>query len=312
MFSVIIPTKAYDHLLEVAISETLNLYPKLEIIIISDTYFDDDRVIVLSSRSKNLSDKRNQGVEYSKKPYIIFLDSDAYPHKGWLEACYEFLEKTSQVGIVGGPNLVYKRLNYFQQVQECAYQSPLVNNEPSSNISAPVAESILSSSNFAFHRDTFLKIGKMNTNIFTGEDIELCYRFENHGFSNYFHPNMKVSHKQRNLIGFVKQRFVWGRGVFTVLRYTFPNYLSSIIPLIGILLQIFFFLLNLKFFFALNLLFVILCFIESLRVSHFKLDLSFKVFPFIYLSLFSLGFGSLFAIFFGDINNNFSMYDNHQ
>ena len=84
-------------------------------------------------------------------------------------------------------------------------------------------------------------------------------------------------------------------------------------PLIGVLLNIVLLsvdvLFGLKVFFFCNLAYLIFCWLESLRVTK-SFKKSFSVFPFIYLSLWSLGFGSLYALFRGDIYNDYSMYKN--
>ena len=49
--------------------------------------------------------KRNLGVQHSRRRYVAFIDSDAYPQKGWLVNAIAALEQSRRVWAVGGPNV---------------------------------------------------------------------------------------------------------------------------------------------------------------------------------------------------------------
>ena len=312
LFSIVIPVKEIDKYTIVAIDKIHSLYPKIKIYIIADKVnsFSNKQVYQIKAESRNIAAKRNQGVNLSTTPYIAFIDSDAYPISGWLEAAYNFLESNPDCALVGGPNLKYEYSEVKQEIPILAYQSFLINNEPS-NLSSPKKVKIISSSNLAIRKQVFLNVGGMNTNIYTGEDIELCYKVVKQMHDIYFLPKMKVRHKQRSFKGFLRQRFIWGRGVLTVLKYTFPYYISSLFPFLIILLALY--LLTLKTFFFLLFIFIYsaACLIESFRVSK-NLYNTLRVFPFIFSSLITIGLGTFYSIFFGDINNNYSNYKNFE
>ena len=41
------------------------------------------------------AEKRNISVNQCKSKYIIFLDSDAYPNKNWIESTFKFFKNSS-------------------------------------------------------------------------------------------------------------------------------------------------------------------------------------------------------------------------
>ena len=47
----------------------------------------------LLTKSNSIAEKRNLSVDKCKSKYIIFLDSDAYPNKNWIESTFIFLKK---------------------------------------------------------------------------------------------------------------------------------------------------------------------------------------------------------------------------
>jgi GT2 family glycosyltransferase len=316
LVSVVIPVLKIDKYTKIAIERTLELYPRINVYIIADEILDYDNPLVsqIQSESKNLSNKRNQGVKVSQTPFIAFLDSDAYPEPGWLESALKFLEENIKCSLVGGPNLKYEYSDIEQEIPITAYKSFLINNEPS-NLSSPKKVDFVASSNLLFRKQVYEEVNGMNPGIYTGEDIELCYKIRSKGHEIYFLPEMKVRHKQRALKGFLKQRFVWGRGVFTVLKYVFPNYLTSLIPLFLILLGIILLgidsSLDTLFFLSSISLYALICLVESVRISHNILK-AFKVFPYVFSSLPVLGLGTLYAVFRGDINNDYRYYRNDE
>ncbi len=310
--SVVIPTKRLDQLTKIAIREIQKRY-NVPIIIVIDELppTEMDNVQFLRSESSNLSAKRNQGVDWCATTYVAFLDSDAYPGDGWLESATDFLEQHSEAGLVGGPNLQHCKTTEPQNTQYLASKSLLLNSEPNlvKDNSRPIRKRTIASSNMIFRKSDYIAVSGMNENIFTGEDIELCYRFIKRGKINYFLPNAVVHHKQRAFQGFLWQRFVWGRGTFTVIKHTGAFYLQSLVPLFFVTA------LTLSIFFSLSAflwgvcLYLVICFLESARVSDRLSDFP-KVFPYVSTSLLALGVGALYAIVGGDIDNDYSRYRN--
>ena len=67
------------------------------------------------SRNKNMSSKRNLGVKKFKSDLIVFLDSDAYPHKNWLKNAVNFFSlKKKQKNYYGGSKYSFSKTKLFR------------------------------------------------------------------------------------------------------------------------------------------------------------------------------------------------------
>ena len=53
----------------------------------------DKNLKFLFTRANGIGTKRNIAVEHSKTKYLAFLDSDAYPKKGWIESAFKLIKK---------------------------------------------------------------------------------------------------------------------------------------------------------------------------------------------------------------------------
>ncbi len=96
----VVPSRRMDDLLLHCIEKTNELYPGAAFIAVLDEKEDlstesfslPDSVTVLYSAKTTISAKRNAGSERAETKYLAFIDSDAYPNKGWVENGVEFLE----------------------------------------------------------------------------------------------------------------------------------------------------------------------------------------------------------------------------
>ena len=307
LVTIVIPTRKIDALLSICLSEISKLYPLVRVIVVADYIVENklSSVEQVKSKSHNLSIKRNQGVDLASTEYIAFIDSDAYPQKGWLEAAISFLG-TSKAGLVGGPNLKHELCADDQTIPYLASKSFLVSREPEFQENALPVKTI-ASSNMIFKRSVYNEISGMNVKIFTGEDIDLSYRVGKK-YQNYFLFDSKVHHRHRQLKGFIKQRFIWGRGIFNVLRFTFPDYLISLCPFLFLVCLIFTIYIQ-SYFIA--LMYIFLCMIESVRLGGMN-NKSFNLFFYIFLSQIVMGLGAVYSLFRGDIKNNYTNYRNDE
>ena len=300
--TVIIISKEYDYFVEKAVSKILFIYD-IKIIIVTDIEFHETReqVKIIKSENPLLGHKRNRGAKECRTKYIAFLDSDAYPGDSWLVPAIEILDQRN-LTLVGGPNLEYQDLSN-QKIPHLAYKSFLVNSEPSGEREQVC--NYLPSSNWVLNRKEYLKLGGMNEELRTGEDIEFCFRWSKNNGIVIFNPNVKVHHRQRGFLRFLGQRFIWGRGTINVLRNTFPHYTHSLLPLIGVITNTIIFFKSLDVWIIVNSIYFIICTLESIRVARRRFILTF---PYIYSSLFVIGFGTFYSLIFGDIKKDLSNY----
>lgn len=112
LVSVIIPTYNKAQYLKKAVESVLNqTYKKIEVIVIDDgstdntaeivKSFNDPRIIYFWKENKGPAVARNTGIKKAKGKYIVFLDSDDLWLKEKLETQIDFMEKNSEIGLLG-------------------------------------------------------------------------------------------------------------------------------------------------------------------------------------------------------------------
>ena len=106
-FTIIIPCILFSDV-ENCIAEIRKIYKKIKIIVcLNDSNFStkkDKNLKFIITKSRAIGKKRNIATKYCKTKYIAFLDSDAYPKKGWIESTFNLL-KNKNIGIIGGPHI---------------------------------------------------------------------------------------------------------------------------------------------------------------------------------------------------------------
>ncbi len=123
--SVIVPIYKVEKYLERCIESIRNqTYSNLEILLVDDGSPDrcpqmcdsyaqaDDRIIVIHKRNGGLSDARNAGIERASGDYLIFVDSDDWIHKQFVEVMVEMIETGHVRMAVCGYQYVYEGNEY--------------------------------------------------------------------------------------------------------------------------------------------------------------------------------------------------------
>jgi len=214
--SIVIPCREVDALTEKCVAVCLRLYPCAEIIVVPDTYTSEKTylkgVVVLPSGCKNPAAKRNMAARAAHGEFLAFIDNDAYPGNGWLEAAIKVLEESATIGAVGGPTLLPPDQPWKRKVVGNAQSSVLLAG-PFAFKRAVVAEGrdcrSLSTCNLILRRKNFLDVGGMDESFFTANDASINRRIKACG-RVYFCPEVQVYHQSRTLQGLLLQRLVWG------------------------------------------------------------------------------------------------------
>lgn len=120
LVSVIIPAYNVESYIEECLNSILNENLNLEVIIVDDGSKDKTveiikekykNIKIISQENKGPSLARKIGFSYSKGEYIVFIDSDDYIEKGYLEELYKKIEEEN-VDIVIAPIKYYDGKNY--------------------------------------------------------------------------------------------------------------------------------------------------------------------------------------------------------
>jgi GT2 family glycosyltransferase len=188
-------------------------YPDSQLIVVDDGSTDATRAIasefpvrVLSAGGHGLGHARNVGLEASTGEIVAYIDDDAWPDPDWLRyLAAEFL--TTDHAAVGGPNVAPPDA---PAVARCVDQAPGIPTHVL--ISDRIAEHI-PGCNMAFRRDRLEAIGGFDPQFTTaGDDVDVCWRIQERGWTLGFSPGATVVHRRRDSIrAYARQQRSYGR-----------------------------------------------------------------------------------------------------
>ena len=193
--------------------EHLN-YPDYEVIVVNDG--STDRTLEISERykycriisqpNKGLSVARNVGAEAATGEIIAYTDSDCVADKDWLTYLVHKMEHGGLTA-VGGPNFPPPEDDLVPAAVAVSPGGPthvLVSDE--------VAEHI-AGCNMAFRKDVLMQLGGFDP-VYraAGDDVDICWRFQNAGYTIGFAPAAVVWHFRRNTVeAYLNQQKGYGK-----------------------------------------------------------------------------------------------------
>jgi GT2 family glycosyltransferase len=188
-------------------------YPDYEVIVVDDGSRDATATLaqrgawrLIKTENRGLSSARNTGLETATGEIVAYLDDDAYPDPHWLQYLAAAFLSTSHAGI-GGPNIAPPGDG---AIAECVARSPggpvhvLVTDREAEHIPG---------CNMAFRRTCLEEIGGFDPRFRTaGDDVDLCWRLQQRGWTLGFSPAAMVWHHRRNSVrAYWKQQVAYGR-----------------------------------------------------------------------------------------------------
>lgn len=189
------------------------VYPNHEMIVVDDGSTDSTAAIVreypvrlISGENQGLSGARNVGLHAATGEFVAYIDDDAYPDPHWLDyLAAAFLE--SDHAAIGGPNVEPPGEDF---VAECVANAP--GGPVHVLLSDEIAEHI-PGCNFAVRREALLAIGGFDPQFrAAGDDVDVCWRLQQRGWTLGFNPSATVCHHRRNTIrAYWKQQRGYGR-----------------------------------------------------------------------------------------------------
>ena len=188
-------------------------YPDYEVIVIDDGSTDGSAAIarqfpcrLVSTENRGLSRARNSGLELATGSIVAYIDDDAYPDPHWLRHLATAFRHSTHAGM-GGPNLPPPGDGW---IAECVASAP--GNPVHILVSDHEAEHV-PGCNMAFRKAALEAIGGFDPQFrVAGDDVDLCWRLTDAGFTLGFSPAAVVWHHRRNsLRAFWRQQRGYGR-----------------------------------------------------------------------------------------------------
>jgi GT2 family glycosyltransferase len=188
-------------------------YPNFEVIVVDDGSTDTTAAItreygfrLISTENRGLSNARNSGLEAATGEIVAYLDDDAYPDPHWLTYLAATFMTTKHAG-VGGPNVAPPNEGL---TGDCVANAP--GNPVHVLLSDQEAEHI-PGCNMAFRKSCLEAIGGFDAQFRTaGDDVDLCWRLQQRGWTLGFSPAAMVWHHRRNSVrAYWKQQLGYGQ-----------------------------------------------------------------------------------------------------
>ena len=179
-FTIIIPCILFSDIKE-CIRKIRKVYKNIKIIVcLNDSNFPankDKNLKFVVTKLKGIGKKRNIAVRNCKTKYLAFLDSDAYPKKGWIESTFKLI-KNRAIGIISGPHIDPLIQNKEEKLIGKVKLSYLITMN--ANIQKKTSQqgkfvSFLPSCNWILSRELFNKLNCMDSKMLRNEDWDFVY-----------------------------------------------------------------------------------------------------------------------------------------
>jgi GT2 family glycosyltransferase len=176
-------------------------YPNFEVIVVNDGSTDATPEIVsqyafrlISTENRGLSNARNTGWQAATGDIVAYIDDDAYPDPHWLTYLAAAFMRTTYVGI-GGPNLPPPGDG---PIADCVANAP---GGPNHVLLSDTEAEHIPGCNMAFRKTALQAIDGFDPQFRTaGDDVDLCWRLQQRGWSIGFSPAAVVWHHRRNSV----------------------------------------------------------------------------------------------------------------
>ncbi|HWI29810.1 MAG TPA: glycosyltransferase [Stellaceae bacterium] len=189
-------------------------YPDYEVIVVNDGSTDRTLEIsqsfpycrIISQENKGLSVARNVGAEAATGEIVAYTDSDCVADADWLTYLVAKMEASHLVAC-GGPN--------FPPPEDSLVPAAVAVSPGGPThvlLSDDVAEHI-AGCNMAFRRDVLLRLGGFDPVYRTaGDDVDICWRFQDQNYTIGFSPAAVVWHFRRNTVrAYIGQQRGYGK-----------------------------------------------------------------------------------------------------
>jgi O-antigen biosynthesis protein len=173
-------------------------YPELEVIVVDDGSTDatadiaaEYEVRLVRTENRGLSSARNTGLAEAQGEIVAYLDDDAWPDPHWLRYLGAAFARSDHAAI-GGPNVA--PLDSGPTAEAVA----LAPGGPIHVLLSDVEAEHIPGCNMAVRRDRLEAIGGFDPQFrVAGDDVDVCWRLQERGWTLGFSPAALVWHRRR-------------------------------------------------------------------------------------------------------------------
>ena len=205
-------------------------YERTQVLVVDNNSQDGSRELIMENfpevellalnKNVGLAAGNNRGLDKARNDYVLFMGSDAFPHKKALSALVDYMDKNPETGICTGDVRLrtgaidkdthrgfptpWVALTHFSGLGRLFPNSRLFNGYHLGYLDMNTPHEIdLCTSHFMFTRKKiFDQIGKWDENFFVyGEDVDLCWRVKQGGWKIMYIPEAKIVHYKGVSVG---------------------------------------------------------------------------------------------------------------
>jgi len=186
-FSVVIPLYNKANYIQNCLKSVLKqTHKEFEVILVNDgstdgseavvERFQDSRIRLVHQENKGASAARNKGVSLAKHEWIALIDADDYWYPNHLEELQNTIEQFPKADVVCNNYEILLEKDYVKH-PTFSIEYPLKAQYIEDYFKGSLIDPIAWTSALSFTSSIFKKVGEFDTNIKSGQDIDLMVKF---------------------------------------------------------------------------------------------------------------------------------------